>query len=289
PGTYAYYVRDANACTANVSNGITIDPLPVLAVTLDTTNATINCAGDATGVIIAEAEGGLGNYVYTLQDALGNDLAGAVQNSPGVFTELLIGTYQVQVDSGDCLSISEQVTITEPDLPLEVEYTVTNVMCNGNNDGVIEIVATGGTGIIKYAISPQLNQFFDGPIFDNLAPGAYQAIAQDELGCYVLIDFTVEQPDPQSVTIVPNSLVPEVCQGDMDGEFSIEVSGGTAPYSVVLDDIEGVYTTGAPAQTQFTFPNLAGGDHIVYVRDAQGCETEWNISFPESVAIDPEV
>ncbi|WP_409446151.1 hypothetical protein, partial [Mariniflexile rhizosphaerae] len=30
------------------------------------------------------------------------------------------------------------------------------------------------------------------------------------------------------------------------------------------------------------------GDHIVYVRDAQGCETEWNITFPESVTINPE-
>ncbi|WP_409446140.1 beta strand repeat-containing protein, partial [Mariniflexile rhizosphaerae] len=273
PGTYAYYVRDANACTANVSNGITIDPLPILAVTLDTTNATINCAGDATGVIIAEAEGGLGNYVYTLQDGSGTDIPGATQNSPGVFTELPIGTYQVRVDSGDCLTTSAQVTITEPDLPLEVQHTVTNVLCNGNNDGVIEIVATGGTGIIKYAISPQLNQFFDEPIFDNLAPGDYQAIAQDELGCYVLIDFTVEQPDPQFITIVPNSLIPEMCEGDMDGEFSIEVSGGTAPYSVALDDINGSYVQGDPAQTQFTFSNLGGGDHIVYVRDAQGCET----------------
>ncbi len=241
------------------------------------------------GVIIAEAEGGLGNYVYTLQDGSGTDIPGATQNSPGVFTELPIGTYQVRVDSGDCLDTSAQVTITEPDLPLEVEHTVTNVMCNGNNDGVIEFVATGGTGIIKYAISPQLNQFFDEPIFDNLAPGDYQAIVQDELGCYVLIDFTVEQPDPQFITIVPNSLIPEMCQGDMDGEFSIEVSGGTAPYSVVLDDIEGVYTTGTLTQTRFDFENLAGGDHIVYVRDAQGCETEWNITFPESVTIDPEV
>ena len=54
---------------------------------------------------------------------------------------------------------------------------------------MIEITATGGTGIIKYAISPQLDQFFDSSIFENLAPGTYQAIAQDALGCFVLIDF----------------------------------------------------------------------------------------------------
>ena len=69
------------------------------------------------------------------------------------------------------------------DLPLEVTYDVTDVVCAGSNDGILEITATGGSGIIQYAISPQLNQFFDDPIFDNLAPGNYQAIAQDQLGC----------------------------------------------------------------------------------------------------------
>jgi large repetitive protein len=287
-GTYQYYVRDANGCIANVSNEITIDPLPPLTVSLDTTNATINCAGDSTGVIIATAQGGLGSYVYTLQNGSGVNIPGAIQNSPGVFTDLPIGTYQVRVDSGDCLTTSSTVTITEPALPLNVNFTVTDVTCNGTNDGILEIIATGGTGIIKYAISPQLNQFFDTPIFDELYPGTYQAIAQDELGCYVLIDFTISEPTPVILTIVPSSIIPEVCDGDMNGEFSIDISGGNLPYSVALDDINGTYTTGTITQTQFDFTGLSGGDHIVYVRDALGCESEWNITFPEAVTINPE-
>ena len=288
-GTYNYYVRDANGCLAAVSNEITVDPLLALTVDLDITNATINCAGESTGVIVATAQGGLGNYVYTLQDGSGNDISGAVQNSPGVFTELPIGTYQVEVESGDCLITSAPVIITEPNLPLQVTYNVTDVVCAGSNDGILEITATGGSGIIQYAISPQLNQFFDNPIFDNLAPGNYQAIAQDQLGCYVVFDFVVNEPVPVSISIVPNSIIPEMCDGDMNGSFSIEISGGNLPYSVALDDINGTYTIGAPTQTQFDFTNLIGGDHIVYVRDNFGCESEWNITFPESVLINPEV
>ncbi|GAA4299861.1 hypothetical protein GCM10023163_21620 [Aestuariibaculum suncheonense] len=287
PGTYRYYVRDANGCTAVVSNDIVVEELPELTVELDTTNATINCAGDSTGVIVAEAAGGLGNYVYTLQDAAGNDMPTAVQNSPGVFTELPIGTYQIHVESGDCLATSAPVTITEPNLPLEVQFDVTDVTCNGSNDGILEITATGGSGIIKYAISPQMNQFFDEPIFDNLAPGDYQGLVQDQLGCYVLFDFTIAQPDPQFVTIVPNSLIPVLCDGDMNGEFSIEITGGTQPYSVALDDINGDYVQGADGQTQFTFSNLNGEDHVVYVTDSEGCQSEWNIEFPDPVKIDP--
>ncbi|MCR8667798.1 T9SS type B sorting domain-containing protein [Aestuariibaculum sp. M13] len=287
PGTYRYYVRDANGCTSVVSNDIVVEELPELTVILDTTNATINCAGDTTGVIVAEAEGGLGNYVYTLQDASGNDITTAVQDSPGVFTELPIGTYQVHVESGDCLVTSVLVTITEPNLPLEVQWDVTDVTCNGSNDGILEITATGGSGIIKYAISPQMNQFFDEPIFDNLEPGYYQGLVQDQLGCYVLFDFTIAQPDPQFVTIVPNSLIPVLCDGDMNGEFSIEITGGTQPYSVALDDINGNYVQGADGQTLFTFSNLNGEDHVVYVTDSEGCQSEWNIEFPDPVKIDP--
>ena len=114
PGTYQYYVRDTNGCIANVSNEITIDPLPTLEVDLEGTNPVINCVGDNTGVIVATAQGGLGSYVYTLQDGAGNDILPApVQNTPGVFTDLPAGTYQVYVESGDCLTTSALITITE--------------------------------------------------------------------------------------------------------------------------------------------------------------------------------
>ncbi|WP_345005402.1 T9SS type B sorting domain-containing protein [Snuella lapsa] len=286
-GTYVYYVRDTNGCIATVSNEITIEPLEPLIVNLDTTNATINCAGESTGVIIAEAQGGLGNYIYTLQDDSGNDITPVTQDTPGVFTGLPIGTYQVFVESGDCDVTSATVTITEPSEPLTAQFVTTDVSCNGANDGIIEVIASGGTGIIKYAISPQMDQFFDEPIFDDLFPGTYQVIVQDELGCYILEDITIVEPTPVILNIVPNSIIPEICDGDMNGAFSIEISGGTAPYSVALDDINGTYTTGVLENTPFTFSGLSGSDHIVYVMDSEGCESEWNITFPESVKIEP--
>jgi len=288
-GTYRYYVRDANGCVTSISNEITIDPLPPLTVNLDVTNAKINCAGDNSGVITVLAQGGLGSYVYTLQDSAGVNISPVTQNSPGVFTNLPVGTYQVRVDSGDCLTTSAQVPITEPSAPLTANFIATDVTCAGSNNGRLEITASGGTGIIKYAISPRLDQFFESPIFENLAPGIYQALVQDELGCFVIFDFTITDPIPVSLTIVANSLMPEACEGDLNGEFSVDISGGNLPYSVSLDDKNGTYTTGMPTQTQFDFIGLAGGDHTVYVLDNLGCESEWNITFPESVRLDAEV
>ena len=287
-GTYQYYVRDVNGCTANVSNEITIDSLLDLTINLESTSPTINCNGDNTGNILATAQGGLGNYTYTLEDTLGNTIP-ATQNSPGIFTELVAGTYIVTVESGDCNTTSAPITITEPTAPLEVNFTVNDITCSGSNDGRLVINATGGTGTIQYAISPQLNQFFETNVFENLAAGTYDVIVQDTLGCYVTFDFTITDPEQVILSIVPNSMFEETCEGELNGEFSIDISGGTLPYSVSLDDVNGTYTTGASNQTVFDFTGLAGGDHIVYVRDAQGCETEWNITFPNSVAIEPIV
>ncbi len=287
-GTYAYYVRDANGCVATVSNEITIDPLPALILNLTSNNPSINCVGDNTGDIIATAQGGLGNYIYILEDTLGNPIT-AVQNTPGIFTELVAGTYVVRVVSGDCEAVSLPIHITQPQAPLEATFNVSDVTCFGGDNGLLEIIASGGTGTIQYAISPQLNQFFDTNIFENLAPGTYDVIVQDVLGCYLTYNFTIAEPTPVLISIVADSLFPELCEGDADGEFSIEISGGTLPYSVSLDDYNGTYTQGAAGQTQFDFTGLGGGDHIVYVRDSEGCESEWNITFPESVSITPLV
>ncbi len=287
-GTYQYFVRDANGCIAGVSNEITIDPLPELTINLESTNPTINCAGDNTGSIVATALGGLGNYVYTLEDPAGN-VINATQDMPGVFTELYAGTYVVVVESGDCEAISVPVAITQPTSVLEADFTINNITCSGNDDGMLTINASGGTGTIVYAISPQLNQFFETNVFENLTAGTYEVIVQDELGCYVNFDFTIEDPEPVILSIVPNSMFEETCEGDSNGEFSIDISGGTLPYSVSLDNYDGPYNTGAANQTVFDFTGLSGGDHSVFVRDAEGCESEWNITFPTPITISPEL
>lgn len=285
PGTYHYFVRDSNNCISIVSNDIKIDPLPPLVINLDLTNAIINCNGDATGVIVATAQGGLGDYIYTLLDAAGSPIS----ISPvGVFTQLLAGDYKVQVDSGaDCHTISDPIKITQPLAKLEVlPLIVKDVTCAGSNNGQIIITATSGTRIIKYAISPQLDQFFDTGTFDNLAPGTYDIIVQDEKGCYEYINgILISEPAPIIASTVPGSIVPEICFGDNKAEFSIDISGGVMPYSISLDNINGPFTP--VVSLPYNFSGLTGGTHSVYVKDANGCVVEWVVDTPESVKLNP--
>lgn len=289
-GTYRYYVRDANGCKGYVSNDVKIEPLPTLTVSLDYVTTSVNCTGETTGVIVAVANGGLGNYVYTLLDGATNlPVAGAVQATPGNFTQLGAGTYKVGVVSGDCNATSATVTITQPLLPLIASPIPINATCNGANNGTIIINASGGTGIIKYAISPRLDQFFTSNVFENLAPGSYEIIVQDQNGCYIHeTGIVIDEPTPIVASVIASSIMPEMCFGDKDGAFTLDIIGGTLPYSVSLDKINGPFTPGTATQTQFDFTGLAGGNHTVYIRDANLCNTEIMVPLPESVKLDPK-
>jgi gliding motility-associated-like protein len=210
-----------------------------------------------------------------------------VQSTPGRFDGLGVGFYQVRVQSGDCAASSAIVEITEPAAALTFIPTVTNVTCNGESNGRVVIAASGGTGQIVYSISPRSDQFFTTGVFDNLAAGNYQIVIQDQAGCFELYDAVITQPAILFGTLIPGSIIPEICAGDMDGAFSITVAGGTAPYSVALDNSSGPYTQGAAGQTDFDFTGLAGGTHVVYILDAAGCSSELEVVMPDAVTINP--
>ena len=57
---------------------------------------------------------------------------------------------------------------------------VTPIVCFGATNGRIEITTTGGTGIVQYAISPNLDQFDSNNIFTDLTVGFYDVIVQDQ-------------------------------------------------------------------------------------------------------------
>ena len=284
-GTFRYYVRDANNCISIVSNDIQNDPLEPLTIELDLDNAVINCREDLTGVIVAVAKGGLGNYQYTLLDAAGVAVSPApVQSTPGRFDYLAAGTYNIRVDSGDCNTITATpIVINEPATVLEATYTTVPVTCNGNGDGKIIITATGGTGIIKYAISPDNDKFLESGTFENLTPGFYDIIVQDQNGCFVLLTgIEVVQPDPIAAVVDPASIQQEYCEGDLTGAFNIVITGGTAPYSTSLDDLNGTYV-----QDQVAFSGLTGGEHTVYIQDANTCTFELVVTLDKAVVLDP--
>jgi hypothetical protein len=121
--------------------------------------------------------------------------------------------------------------------------------------------------------------------FENLAPGNYETLFKMK----TVVEIIIHSPLKNHLlfgTLQPGSLMPEICSGD-NGAFSITVTGGSGggsgPYSVSLDAINGPYTQGIAGQTDFDFTNLAGGPHKVYIKDASNCPAELEVIMPDAV------
>ncbi|SHI40602.1 T9SS type B sorting domain-containing protein [Flavobacterium terrae] len=301
-GVFNYFVRDANGCVSVVSNDIKIDPIPTLTLSTLTHN-DIYCGGSATGSITAIAQGGLGNYTYSLVDAGGNPITilGVTQSSPGVFNNLPAGTYYIHVVStnafGTCLFTSGPVTITEP-LVFNVTPSQNNPTCDSLNNGTIMFSVTGGTGMISYTIDPpfpdQTIQVGTTPVnftIDNLAAGNYTVLVQDANGCFNTYPFTLIAPPALNAGIT--GVTPETCAEANEGSFTVSnITGGTTPYSSITTQV--IYpgsTTAVPGpsytllagENSHVFDNLDGGHYFITVTDANGC------TWTDEAIIDPGV
>lgn len=286
PGVNRYFIKDNNGCGSYISNDVVVATPARLTVSVDTTFAKVNCFGESTAAILATAQGGLGNYFYTLLDE-GNTIIRTSQPT-GIFAGLPAGKYKVKVTSADCDPVeSSIITITEPAAKLNPTYSLKNAVCAGSNDGSIKITSLGGTVTIKHAISPNLSQFTESDLFQNLAAGDYDLLVQDAVGCYDKTTLKITEPSVLSVTTIASSIVQEVCFNDKNAQFSIVATGGTLPYSVSLDNPSGPFTTGTAIQSQFDFTNLIGGIHTVYIKDANNCTLDWTVDLNESVKLNP--
>ncbi|HMB65050.1 MAG TPA: T9SS type B sorting domain-containing protein [Eudoraea sp.] len=297
PGPFQYDVQNSNGCPFEKSNQISLDPAAPLVIALDLANATINCAGEATGIIRSEAFGGIGNYVYTLLNSdvppvpAGGNVERSAQSS-GIFRDLGPGTYWVFAQSGGCTAISPPISIVDPP-PLVLDYIeAVPVSCYGDVDGQLIIEASGGTGVIRYSIADQLSEFFEGddPLFPNrktftdLVPRSYEVIIQDDLGCTITQTVTITEPMELVAGIADST--PETCLGDADGTVTLAVNGGTAPYEFAVNS--NADTDFAPNPTMF-WDNLVGGDsYVIFVRDSRGCETNVIVQVGIGVDLQPE-
>ena len=282
-GTYKYFVKDDFNCISTLSNEVVIAPIAPLTLAIDTSAAIINCNGESTALISARADGGLGNYQYGLfSDAALTTVVRAYQTSE-IFADLPMGTYYVNVQSKDCETMSSVITITEP-TALNVTPVITNVSCNGDDDGSIVLNVTGGSGDYQYAISPNLNQFDDENVFDELIAGNYSVIVQDAKGCFELVEFTITEPEVLSMSLTST---PEICAGEADGTITVTATGGTSAYSTSInsnDDADFV-------EGRMLFTDLASGSYVIFVKDAMGCITNQVIEIEAgaNLNVTPEV
>jgi hypothetical protein len=209
----------------------------VTAISVSHTKSDVICHGVANGSITLTISGGADPFTFLWSDGA------TTQNR----TALPAGTYSVQItDSLGTVTNYTGIVISEPANAISIDSTKQNVLCNGAENGIINITASGGTPGYTYSWS-------HGPTTQNvsgLAPGSYSVTVTDSVGCNNTFNFTITEPD--SIAI----------EATVDGNnVTVAVTGGTAPFSYL-------WSNGATTQN---LTDVVPGEYEVQVTDANGC------------------
>lgn len=269
-GNYFVTVTDSRGCTASTGAMIN-EPTPYI---IKEEIKNVNCKDGNDGYIYMSVSGASEPYTYTWT------YPDATTSSSKDITSLKAGIYHFKVEDSLGNIYENDYQVTEPKL-LTVETTITSNFeepCYGDELANIDIAIDGGT--LPYSVTwigVTDEQKTDSAHVKNLAAATYQVKIVDALGCQTSLTQAITQPDAplsfKSAVITENQ-----CHGEGAGSITIEMQGGTEPYSYQWSGT-GVRTTD---QNQ---TGLNGGDFEVIVTDKNGCSIsrKFTLFDPEAI------
>ncbi|GAB5473573.1 MAG: hypothetical protein Mars2KO_16720 [Maribacter sp.] len=214
-----------------------------------------SCQDSENGIIQIDVTGGKEPYRYELLDENLNVIIAAQVDS--IFENLDHGTYIVKVID-DLLqeSLTNEIILVEPE-ELQLTFSKADISCFGANDGNIEVDISGGSAPYQYRINS--DNLTSNNMFTNLSPATYMISVVDSNGCQKTINVIISEPE---ILAIDTSKSDVTCRGLNDGTFTVNVSGGVAPYQFSLDDANYV--------TNNNFDDLTPATYDIYVKDAMG-------------------
>lgn len=259
-GSYSVTVTDANGCTSISSTSIT-QPTALSSSISNTTH--VACFGSNTGSVSVSATGGTAGYTYSWNNGQSNATA----------TSLAPGSYTVTVtDANGCTSTST-ATVSGPSAALTATATNNNVTCNGAGNGSIDINATGGTSPYTYTWSNGQST----ATASNLSPGFYLVTITDDNGCQTFQSGFISEPSALVGGVQSSNNI--TCNGANDGSATVNVSGGTIPYTYAWSS----------GQTSNQIGSLAPGMYSVTVTDFNGCVLHDSVEVTEPSALSANI
>ncbi|PIQ34574.1 MAG: hypothetical protein COW63_03755, partial [Bacteroidetes bacterium CG18_big_fil_WC_8_21_14_2_50_41_14] len=256
---YTIRVTDVNGCWVE-SLPVTITDPPGFTITTETfTQITCNNADD--GSITVTATGGTGSLNYTLQPI-------GTTSTTGFFDNLVAGTYSVLVEDVNlCSQISIDFILVNPEAILIQSESYTDISCRDNNDGLIDIIATGGTGDLTFSLYLNGTLFLTQPngSFSNLSEGDYYVTVDDINGCPTATSASYTITNPPALVIDSEASTNSLCYGCNNGTITVQASGGTPIILYTLNP-------GGNSNTTGSFVGLAPNTYTVTVTDDHLCE-----------------
>ncbi|MBK8556398.1 MAG: SprB repeat-containing protein [Lewinellaceae bacterium] len=256
-GTYTVVVTDSHGCTKSTSATVNNIGGPALS----TTTTPVNCYGDSNGAIDLVVTGGTTPYAYLWSNGYsGQDPSG-----------LVAGTYTVTVTDANACSAITSATVQQPS-DILLTKTVTNVVCYGGQNGMIDLTVSGGSPGYTYVWSN--GYLSQDPI--GLVAGTYTVTVTDSHGCTKTTTATVTQPTEITFAFTVTNLS---CYGGVTGAIDLTVMGGVSPYTYI-------WSNGATNQD---ISGLSAGPYTVTVTDANACTKATTIILTQPPAVTPVI
>ncbi len=255
-GFYSVTVTDSRDSTATIDVQLfqpeAIDISPIL--------TDVSCYNGSNGEIDITVTGGTvsGAYDYSWQTFNGSGVTVTAEDQAG----LSAAKYYVTVtDDNDCLA-SDSFLVDQP-LPVTFGNSIVTNASGGGSDGEIDLVAGGGT-------TPYNSYSWTGPgtftssneDITGLDAGTYNITVEDANACVFDTAFFVDDISLFNAFISAKTNVS--CNGGSDGSATVDVSGGTGPYS---------YSWSNGGNTA-TINNLEADSYYVTVTDESDSRTE---------------
>ncbi|MBL7964808.1 MAG: choice-of-anchor L domain-containing protein [Flavobacteriales bacterium] len=181
--TATYYVEVEAGCGMNAYGQVTVSPMPLPPIQVQTNNdTTVLCPGDPVDLLVASAIGGNGVYTYTWTDAAGNVIATTSTTTVAVNA---IATYQVLVEDQCGYSGTDDITVQPPVWEPYVLAVVNDTAICLGTQGQLWAQASGGAGGYTY-YWPTLASNDSVLTLTPGAPATYPVTVTDQCG-YVLM------------------------------------------------------------------------------------------------------
>jgi hypothetical protein len=172
-----------------------------------------------------------------------------------VMNNLAVGPYTLYVKDNIGCIVTDQVSIAES-TELSINPILSNISCNGANDGSIDLQIITSNGSSQFSIDGE--GFQASPIFENLGPGEHSYSVIDESNCMATGNFSITEPD---ILVIALSLD--------NNEITANVTGGTMPYKYLWSDGSMEMKLLNPTDTSYT----------VEVEDANRCSEIQSITL----------
>jgi hypothetical protein len=294
-----------NLPTGQCTQDVFIEVAPVTLPVFSSINTTNPGCGETVGSVSISINTYTPAFSYSWEVfSVGNTTTpvatSSQQSSTLQFSNLSPDDYFVRLTiNGDCVVDSDPFTIAPP-LAIaggsaQVFYPggSATVLCP-NGKATVELSADTGTGqnTVRVYFSNALNKILasgsaspGSPFSTLLTPGNYTAVFQrDDNGCQAFVDFTVANPNNVLAVAVQATQTPPPCT-PLGGSLTLNVTGGTAPYTFVINDNNRTPTS--ISGSNYLFDDLPSGTGYYQVTDGNGCKVKARYSI--AVNINPNL